>query len=374
MKKVFLILPLVLPLLCSAAFGARPGDVNGDGIISVADAVSAARTAAGINDDAAPPEADVNQDGKIGIPEAVHALQWAAFIRRLAAPRSQFNIGDSIGEGEAADDVIRSFHHDAVWSTGYATGDTVTSLNERFEAADPEYYNENSALLDPIYNRAKTGADMADFAGQAAEVVEAAEAAGGAGMVTVLLGSNDVCADTLADMTDPAEFEAHFRAGLDVLAAAEATKTAQIHVSGIPDIYWLWTAKRNDLICQMLVWPYVPCQVLLLDPEDDCASDESRNDPDVIYAGDGDDCRRRKTFHQKIRDVYNPILRSVLQEYADSGVLPNAYYVDIFDVKFESAHVNDGDCFHPSYAGHALLAGEEWCRSHWGRGDPACAP
>jgi hypothetical protein len=36
--------------------------------------------------------------------------------------------------------------------------------------------------------------------------------------------------------------------------------------------------------------------------------------------------------------------------------------------------VNGGDCFHPSTAGHALLAEKQWCRSQWSAGDPACSP
>ena len=79
-------------------------------------------------------------------------------------------------------------------------------------------------------------------------------------------------------------------------------------------------------------------------------------------------------MHRKIRDTYNPILRDVLQEYIDSGKLVNAAYVDIFPVQFEANHVNDGDCFHPSEEGHALLSEQEWCRSRWGAGDTQCSP
>jgi hypothetical protein len=56
----------------------------------------------------------------------------------------------------------------------------------------------------------------------------------------------------------------------------------------------------------------------------------------------------------------------VLEEYIGDGRLPNAAYVDIFDVRFGSGDVNGGDCFHPSEAGHARLSDEVWCRSQWG--------
>jgi lysophospholipase L1-like esterase len=289
-------------------------------------------------------------------------------------PVNQFNIGDSIGEGEAANGTIGQEHHETVWSTGYDGSDIVNAFNERYESLAPNDYYENNASRDPIFNKAFSGAVMADFAGEAQSVIAAAAQtpSGNAGRVTVLLGNNDVCASTLADMTDPTQFENQYRAGLDVLASSEATRHAQIHISGIPAIYWLWVAKRSNLWCR-LAWSLVPCQDLLKNPGKDCASSTSRNDPDNDYPGDGTDCQRRKQFHRIIRDTYNPILRDVLQEYRLNGKLPNASYIDIYDVKFGSSQVNDGDCFHPSTAGHALLADTEWCRTALGRVDPQCS-
>jgi hypothetical protein len=219
-----------------------------------------------------------------------------------------------------------------------------------------------------------SGDEMVHFAGQAQAVINATAQvpSGLAGQVTVLLGNNDVCASSIADMTDPGDFEMQYRAGLDVLASDASTRHAQIHVSGIPAIYWLWNAKRNDFLCR-LKWPFVPCQNLLAGAGDDCESGASREDPDNVYPGDGPNCQRRKEFHALIRDTYNPILRDVLEEYRDSGDLPNASFIDIFDIRFDSQHVNGGDCFHPSEAGHALLSETQWCRTQWGEEDAQCA-
>jgi cysteine-rich repeat protein len=291
-------------------------------------------------------------------------------------PTNQFNIGDSIGEGEAANGSIGSSRHKTVWSTGYDGGDIVQSLNERFEVADPAFYYENDSTRDGTFNQAVSGANMVDFADQAQDVVNQAASTptGEAGMVTILLGNNDVCAETLGDMLDPALFEAQYRAGLDVLAQSPRTRFANIHVSSLPAIYWLWAAKRDDLYCRLLAWPFVPCQNLLDDPADDCESSDSRKDPDNISPGDGDDCVRRKQFHAEIRDVYNPILQDVLTEYRLNGALPNSEFVDVFDVRFKSSYVNDGDCFHPSEEGHSVLAEKNWCRSQWGAEDELCSP
>ena len=99
-----------------------------------------------------------------------------------------------------------------------------------------------------------------------------------------------------------------------------------------------------------------------------------RCDDGNIDPSDGLNCQRRKRFHRRIQEVYNPILENVLQEYIADDRLPNADYLDIFDFRFESEHVNNGDCFHPSTLGHKLMADEQWCRSPWSTGDPYCDP
>jgi len=296
-------------------------------------------------------------------------------------PLNQFNIGDSIGEAQAANGSIGSLNHQSVWSTGYDVTDPVESNNEIYEARDAVAYYENSSTRDDTFNHALSGAVMADFANQAQQVVNATAAtpSGSAGQVSILLGNNDVCADTLASMTDLGQFETQLRAGLEILAGNESTRLATIHVSSLPAIYWLWESRADDSPfswCKILAWPNVPCQNLLANSGDDCASLASREDPDTIYPGDGSNCQRRKQFHARIRDEYNPVLQSVVAEYVSRPVLPlpNAEYIDIFNVRFDAVHVNGGDCFHPSLQGHDLLSHEEYCRSSWSAGDAACAP
>jgi hypothetical protein len=361
-------------------------------------------------------DGDITLDGEVGIPDYLHGLQYLHGSRALSGdavlhgdvapllngvpdpdgvlntadilillrmilyginfsyPSNQFNIGDSIGEAESSEGSIGEPFHEHVWSTGYDGADTVDAFNERYESVFTAGYYENNAMRDPVFNHAQSGAVMADFAAQAQGVVTAVAALpeGRAGMVTMLLGNNDVCAPTNADMTDPGLFETQFRAGLDVLAGDGATRLAQIHVSGIPAIYWLWTAKRTNFICSVFIWPQVPCQNLLDNPGDDCANSASRSDPDNDYPGDGSDCLRRKIFHRLIRDNYNSVLQSVTDEYRGSGILPNIRYTDIYDVQFTSIHVNNSDCFHPSVIGHALLAEKSWCRTHWSMHDAQC--
>lgn len=360
------------------------GDLDNDRDVDGADVAILIADFARLDCATGPPcRGDIYPNGPIDLPDdVVDASDLTLFAADLGrndcafhAPSNLFNIGNSIGEGISANGIIGSRHHETVWSTGYDPDDTVYSLNERFMDADPTGYYANSATRDSIFNHAVEGDEMEDFAIQAIEVVAAAAATPSTkvGMLTVFLGNNDVCTDEVGTMTDLGLFEAQYRAGLDALVASDITKNAYIHVSGIPAIYWLWVAKRLDLWCR-LAWLLVPCQELLSQAANDCGSGNSHLDPDTIHPDDGDNCVRRKQFHAVIRDDYNRIIRDVLMEYKASGQLPNAYYVDIFDIQFEDMDVNDGDCFHPSEEGHAFLAEEQWCRSPWGIDKPECAP
>lgn len=384
---------ILVALCCLAPAGAtgagHDGDINIDGMVDAIDLLWAHQALRGSRtlDTTQTQHADV-APLVTGTPQPDGAFDTGdlTVIYRIALgeldvtpppwPGNEFNIGDSIGVAESAKGDIGQEHPETVWSTGYDGGDSVISLNERFEAGFPLVYFENNTARDAILNQAESGAVMADFEAQAQAVVAAAALTPGgeAGTVTVLLGNNDVCTDSVGGgMTSTATFETQFKAGLEALAASDATRYARIHVSGIPAIYWLWNAKFDNNWCKWFVWPWVPCQNLLDDPDDDCANSVSRQDPDNDYPGDGAACQRRKEFHRTIRRDYNSKLRSAVEEYRDSGALPNAAYVDVYDVPFGSNEVNNGDCFHPSTAGHALLAEAEWCRTPWGViDDPQC--
>ncbi|MDP2875740.1 MAG: dockerin type I domain-containing protein, partial [Holophaga sp.] len=62
---------------------AKPGDINGDGSITIADAILAMQVLAGMRPEGLPAAAlsDVNGDGKIGLPEVIYIMQTAAGLR-----------------------------------------------------------------------------------------------------------------------------------------------------------------------------------------------------------------------------------------------------------------------------------------------------
>jgi len=392
-RALYCLLPALCLLMQALPLGAAApdGDINGDSQVDLGDLLWGVQSLTGLRMLTAPEEqrGDIAPlRGGYSVPDGTFDLGDVTVLWRVLSgqivlvfagvPGNQFAVGDSISEGEAANNVIGEPHHETVWSTGYDGSDSVNSLNERLELLQPAAYYENTLARDGLFNQAASGAVMADFAGQAAAVVTASASVprGESGNVTILLGNNDVCADSLAEMTDPAQFEAQYRSGLDILASNPETRDARIDVLSIPAIYWLWYAKHSSFSCR-LIWAFGSvCQALLSDANTECISTASTLDPDNIAAyGDlpGSACYRRKLFHQAIRDTYNPILQNVLQEYMDNGQLPNARYTDIFDVMFTATHINTGDCFHPNTAGHALLAETAWCRSPLGSLDMACS-
>ncbi len=290
------------------------------------------------------------------------------------APLNLFNIGDSIGEAEAVDNVIGSRNHKKVWSTGFDTSDIIYSFNERFSDLCPNSFQTNNASLDQYFNQAESGAVMSDFTFQAENVVEKVSytSSGKADMITVYLGNNDVCSDSLGSMTPATDFENSFRAGLDILANSIETRMAYIHVSAIPDIYWLWVALRENQWC-LTAWSFVPCRNLLGTPVNDCGDGDSYLHPDTIQTDDGPNCIRRKKVHAMIKNTYNPILQRLVLEYAQNNRLPHAYFSDIFETRFLAEHINTGDCFHPSVAGQQLLARQQWKNTPWYSMSPICS-
>ena len=186
------------------------GDINIDGAVDAVDVLWGIQTVLGsriLSDeqkdhgDVAPLVSGVSvPDDIFNTGDVLVILRAALGIFDLTLPDNQFNIGDSIGEGEAANGTIYDPNHETVWSTGYNGGDSVNSVNERLDGLAPTDYYENNADRDAIFNHAHSGDVMADFAGQAQAVITAtAMTPGGeAGLVTVFLGNNDVCAPSLA--------------------------------------------------------------------------------------------------------------------------------------------------------------------------------
>jgi len=75
-------LTVALNMTGDASPPTTPGDINGDTLVNLTDAVLALQIACGMSlPDYVDPSADINNDGKIGLAEAIQALQSAAGLR-----------------------------------------------------------------------------------------------------------------------------------------------------------------------------------------------------------------------------------------------------------------------------------------------------
>jgi lysophospholipase L1-like esterase len=210
------------------------------------------------------------------------------------------------------------------WSTGYSS--TVNSHYRRILSANP-------AIQGAEYNYAKTGAKMADLDGQmvaaAAQRVE---------YVTVLMGANDVCGSSAANMTSNSLFEGQFRQALADFFLANPS--AKVYVSSLPDIYQLWSVLHTSRSAQNAWRSYQICQDML--------------NPNLTEAD------RQTVVAQEEADNYS--LQRVCADF------PNCRwdYCAGYDYQFSASQVSTVDYFHPNLSGQNAVASLTWGMSYWG--------
>lgn len=231
------------------------------------------------------------------------------------APASLAALGDSMTRAFDACAVLADCP-EASWATG--TDAAVNSLAVR--------------LLGPgkaathTWNLARTGARMAELPEQMARA-----AAEEPGLVTVMMGANDACRPTPAQMTPVADFRFSFETALARLR--EDAPEALVYVSSLPDLRHLWSTGR--LGAGPDVWKLGICGSMLADPDDLSAAAE----------------RRRTSVRERVM-AYNEALAEVCAEDRlcryDGGA--------VFAYRFGGGQLSAWDWFHPSVAGQARLA------------------
>jgi lysophospholipase L1-like esterase len=176
----------------------------------------------------------------------------------------------------------------------------------------------------------------------------AAQASGAAGRgvtyATVMLGGNDVCRDSIADLPTDAQIDADFRAGMANLLA-QLPSNATIQVVGIPNIKRLYDVGKNKSAlgiadCEVLWAATVlgfPCGSML---------SPFNSEADRLYV--------------QSRNVgYNTILRNVTLEL-DAANPEFLFYADAYSFNFVENEISNIDCFHPSWRGQRTLSREIW--------------
>jgi PKD repeat protein len=247
-------------------------------------------------------------------------------------PSSMAAVGDSISQAVSSGGSLGATYPANSWSTG--TNTTVNSHYARLLALNP-------AVSGRAWNDSVSGAHMADLDGQMRVVVGQRP-----DYLTVLVGGNDLCTDTVAQMTSATDFRTQFTAAMNTLAAG--SPTTKVYVVSIPRVYQLWELFKGSWSAR-LVWSLGSiCQSLLANP----TSTQSA------------DVQRRAQVAQRNVD-YNTTLAQVCAQYAQCRFDGNAVY----HVVFAKSDVS-GDYFHPSIAGQAKLAAVTWSAGYWPNGGP----
>jgi hypothetical protein len=213
------------------------------------------------------------------------------------------------------------------WSTGGGAFDGIRSHYERIRAVQPAIYGHN-------YSDARAGAKMRDAPAQAQAAVTQ-----GARYVTILMGANDVCTDSISAMTSVADFRVQFSSAMAVLAAG-LPAGSHVFVSSIPNVYQLWLLLHGDSAAQF-VWSIAGICQSMLSPVN------TEQDRQFVLA-------REQAFNQVLADVCG------LYAMCRFDLLA------VFNYSFSASQVSTLDYFHPSLSGQATLASITWARSWWG--------
>jgi lysophospholipase L1-like esterase len=229
-------------------------------------------------------------------------------------PASLAALGDSITRGFDACGVLTDCP-DVSWATGGST--SVDSVASRL-LADPAADS---------WNLAESGARMSELTGQ----VEQA-AAKHPEQVTILMGANDACRNSVAAITPVADYRREFEDAMAVLHAR--LPKAQVLVASIPDLKRLWSVGRENPMVRQ-VWKLGLCQSMLADPDSTTTTANTRRDA--------------------VRDqvvAYNAVLKDVCGQYTKCRYDGGA----VFDYGFTMDELSPWDWFHPSTQGQAGLA------------------
>jgi lysophospholipase L1-like esterase len=232
------------------------------------------------------------------------------------SPASIAAVGDSVTRGFDACSVLADCP-EVSWATG--TDDEVRSLAVRVLGA--------SKAASHSWNHAVSGARMAQLPEQMALAAKDEPE-----LVTVMMGANDACRDSVRLMTPVADFRASFEASMRQLRAA--APKAQVYVSSVPDLERLWSTGRENPMGKQ-IWKLGICRSMLGDADDMGAAAVAR----------------REAVRERVV-AYNGVLRDVCardERCRDDGGAVFAY-------RFTGEQLSEWDWFHPGRNGQARLA------------------
>jgi PKD repeat protein len=244
-------------------------------------------------------------------------------------------VGDSITQAASSAGSLGVDAPQNSWATG--TSSTVNSHYLRLLALGAQ-------ISETTDNLSVSGAKMADLSAQMQNAVGLQP-----DYLTVLIGGNDLCTDTVGEMTSVATFRAQFEAAMATLTSG--SPDTHVYVVSIPDVYQLWNLFKGDFWARFIWSVGDVCQSLLANPT-------STQQVDV---------QRRAQVRQRNID-YNTQLADVCAAYVSRCLFDNNA---VFNTQFAKSDVS-GDYFHPSVAGQAKLAAVTWTAGYtWTASPPS---
>jgi lysophospholipase L1-like esterase len=235
---------------------------------------------------------------------------------RVGYPQSIAALGDSITRAFLSDNTLDAPQNS--WSTG--TDATVNSHYRRILAAEPAVSGHSS-------NLAVSGSTISALPGQASQAV-----ADNRQYITILIGGNDVCSGTEAEMTPVATYRSQFTQALTTLSGG--LPDARIFVASLPNIYGVWEVAHTNQLAQAIWSAYDVCPAMFVNPTSLAQAD----------------VERRARVRQRILD-FNTQLAEVCALFIhcrfDGGAVTNGV-IQPADLA--------ADYFHPSLSGQGRLA------------------
>ncbi|NUV85525.1 SGNH/GDSL hydrolase family protein [Streptomyces sp. KAI-26] len=273
--------------------GNGPGDGPGDGVSR-----NAAAPSPGASSSASPS------------PSPTPASGWNPNPGSVAA------VGDSITRGFDACSMLADCP-EVSWATG--SDRLVRSVAVRLLG--------EAKAADRSWNHAVSGARMVQLPEQMALAAKERPE-----LVTVMIGANDACRDSVRLMTPVEDFRASFEASLRQLRAG--APKAQVYVASVPDLKRLWSTGRTDETGKR-IWELGVCRSMLADADD--------LGPAAVA--------RREAVQERVV-AYNEVLRDVCAKDRHCRYDGGA----VFGFRFTGAQLSPWDWFHPSRDGQARLA------------------
>jgi lysophospholipase L1-like esterase len=250
-------------------------------------------------------------------------------------------IGDSYSQAyDISPDLIH--HRDNVrfsWVLGYARGDGIFSLKERFEALGAH----------PVaVDAATSGRKMADAERQASVVVEAARGlpVGATVYVTFELGANDLCDEP---KTDPAVFESQLRRAIAVLRDG-LPAGSRILMLSVPDYSHFHAMTQDNPVTRAFFATLHPRR---------CAPFLGASSPTPLNQA------------RAILRAYDVSLVEACAEIESTDGATGRLHctsslTGLAERDFTVADLSAYDYFHPAYSGQAKMAEAAWRVGDWG--------